>query len=813
MKARLILLIMLALLPVINTGAIVFTNLYTFSPGTFNTPMAGGYYPQADLLLFSNALYGTTAAGGSNNVGTVFVYSLSRGFANLYTFNGKNGAAPQADLVASGQTLFGTTAGGGTYGGGTIFAVNTNGTGFTNLFDFAFTNGAAPQAGLVLSGGTLFGTTSKGGAYGAGTLFAISTNGTGFTNLFNFAYTNGANPKANLLLLVNTLYGTTVNGGNGWGTIFAINTNGMGFTNLFSFSLTNGADPQAGLALVRNALCGTTYEGGVAYDGTVFLIATNGTGFNVLYNFGTNAGDGFDCESRLAVFSNSASSYSLYGTCNLGSATVPNQGTVFKINLSGPGLTFSGYSILNTSGANYPPAGVVLSGNGAILYGTGEGTPPLISGNGTIFSMGSGGGSSTTLYSFTTSTSYATTNRDGALPVAGLVSSGNTLYGTASAGGVKGSGTVFAVNMDGTTFTNLQSLIGGTPWAGLTLSGDLLYGTTLAVVYQAANLYSGSGSSKVFTLDIDGSGFRNIVNLGTTEDPQASLVLTNGILFGTTQFGGSGFEGEIFTVNTNGAGPTNFYNFSFNTGLSPAAGLTLNGDTFYGAARGGGSSDYGVIFSINTDGTGYTNFFNFSGTNGSSPLATLILSGNTLYGTTEYDLDRGYGTIFAVNTDGSDFTNLYIFNGYDGANPVGSLVLSNNVLYGTTMSGGSGGFGTVFAINTDGTGFITLYNFSGGWDGATPDGDGLVLSGNTLYGTTSSGGSSGNGTVFALSLGPIPSNIMPGNGNIVLTWGNPAFSLQSAPTVNGPYTTVSGAASPWTNSVTGSEQFFRLEAP
>jgi len=42
-----------------------------------------------------------------------------------------------------------------------------------------------------------------------------------------------------------------------------------------------------------------------------------------------------------------------------------------------------------------------------------------------------------------------------------LILSGNTLYGTASRGGSYGSyggGTVFAVNTDGTGFTNLHSL-------------------------------------------------------------------------------------------------------------------------------------------------------------------------------------------------------------------------------------------------------------------------------------------------------------------------------------------------------------------
>lgn len=71
-------------------------------------------------------------------------------------------------------------------------------------------------------------------------------------------------------------------------------------------------------------------------------------------------------------------------------------------------------------------------------------------------------------------------------------------------------------------------------------------------------------------------------------------------------------------------------------------------------------------------------------------------------------------------------------------------------LYGTTAAGGSGGAGTVFRLSADHRTMTILHSFSGS-DGSTPVG-GLVadLAGN-LYGTTSTGGSGGDGTVFELS--------------------------------------------------------------
>ena len=62
------------------------------------------------------------------------------------------------------------------------------------------------------------------------------------------------------------------------------------------------------------------------------------------------------------------------------------------------------------------------------------------------------------------------------------------------------------------------------------------------------------------------------------------------------------------------------------------------------------------------------------------------------------------------------------------------------MIYGTTYTGGTGANGTIFAVRTNGAGFINLHSFapldpanhanSDGYDAT------LVLSGTTLYGTT-----------------------------------------------------------------------------
>src|SRR6266446_6923671 len=288
------------------------------------------------------------------------------------------------------------------------------------------------------------------------------------------------------------------------------------------------------------------------------------------------------------------------------------------------------------------------------------------------------------------------------------------------------------------TFTTLHKFTGGSdggnPWAALTLSGNTLYGTT----------YGGgdSGAGTMFAINTDGTGFTNLHSFRGGSDcanPFDGLILSGSTLYGTAAGGGSSGKGTVFAVNTNGTGFTNLHNFNGSDGSYPMAGLILSGNTLYGTTEGGASYGFGALFAINTDGTGFTNLHNFNAnlnSDGGDPADGLVIFGNTLYGTTSYGGSSGKGTVFKVNTDGTGFTNLHSFAGYpsDGTGPLAGLFLSGNTLYGAGQYGGSSNDGTVFAINTDGTGFTNLFSFTGASDGEYPLA-GLILSGNTLYGT------------------------------------------------------------------------------
>jgi len=451
------------------------------------------------------------------------------------------------------------------------------------------------------------------------------------------------------------------------------------------------------------------------------------------------------------------------------------------------------------------------------------------------------------------------TNYDGAYPLAGLVLSGNTLYGTAERGGTNnsdGNGTVFAVSLNGSNFTTLHNFSangsgspansdGALPFGGLVLSGGTLYGTT------ASGGTNGQGT--VFAININGSNFMVLHHFqptyeGTNGDgtlPEAGLVLSGNTLYGTATGGGTNGNGTVFAVNTNGSNFTVLHTFKAlvsNTnsdGAVPLAGLIIAGSTLYGTAEEGGTNGNGTVFAVNTNGLNFTTLHHFAGYpgEGSFPLAGLVLSGDTLYGTTSEGGTNANesGTIFAINTNGANFATLHNFNGTpgDGAQPVAGLFLSGSTLYGTTQAGGTNGYGTIFAVSTNGTGFTNLYVFSPAAysavsltnsDGTEPSA-GLILAGNTLYGTAQDGGTNGYGTVFGLALGSVSASppklaLTPAGPDVILTWPTNAagFTVDSATNLSPPIVWTTNATAPVvvstnnvvTNAITGNRKFYRL---
>jgi uncharacterized repeat protein (TIGR03803 family) len=146
----------------------------------------------------------------------------------------------------------------------------------------------------------------------------------------------------------------------------------------------------------------------------------------------------------------------------------------------------------------------------------------------------------------------------------------------------------------------------------------------------------------------------------------------------------------------------------------------------------------------------------FNGSDGQGPVAPLVLSGNNFYGTTYLGGNSNWGTIFSIKTDGASFSTLRHFAGpthTNGALPTANLILSGNTLFGTTEAGGlSSGSGTIFRINTNGSGYTAIRPFGISNENHVRPRGGLLLVNNTLFGTTYGKPTpTGYGTVFRVA--------------------------------------------------------------
>lgn len=373
----------------------------------------------------------------------------------------------------------------------------------------------------------------------------------------------------------------------------------------------DGANPASELVLIGGELQGTTLNGGLQGDGAAFRVSLDGTVFETLTSFagGTAAGN--------------------------------------------------------------PQGGLILNGSG--FYGVSQAGGA--SGAGTVFQR-QAGGNVVILRSFAQITPHTGTNVGGASPSGPLVLSGTTLYGTATAGSPFGNGTVFSVSTNGTGFAVLRD------FSAL----DSNYGT-----------------------NADGA------------QPLGGVVPAGGKLYGTTSAGGTGGTGLVFVMDSQGANYTVLHDFepldsvtaANSGGAVPTGGLVISNGVIYGTTLAGGVGGEGTVFSLNIDGSGFLALYHFPATdpltgtnaNGASPVAGLTLSGNVLYGTTSAGGGGASGTVFALDPFVPDFRCFHHFESVaaDGTNPYGAhpvapLLRVGHALFGTAFAGGPGGSGTVFRI-------------------------------------------------------------------------------------------------------------------
>jgi uncharacterized repeat protein (TIGR03803 family) len=454
-------------------------------------------------------------------------------------------------------------------------------------------------------------------------------------------------------------------------------------TTLANFGST-GASPWSAVQGFDGNFYGTTQDGGERGYGAIFEVTPQGK-VSGRYSF-CSQGDCADGEYPWGLVQ--ATDGNFYGT-TAGTSSGP-YGTVFKVTPMGELTTLYTFcSQSNCADGQNPWAGLIQASNGN-FYGTTffgganrtAGICPAL-GCGTLFEI-TPAGKLTTLYNFCSQPNCL----DGAYPISNLVQASNgNFYGVASERGAAYGGTVFEITPAG-KLTTLYS-------------------------FCARNSSCPDG-----------------------QEPNGLVQAGNGNFYGTTYFGGTGYNsGTFFEITPTGKFST-LYTFCPNgacsDGANPNPGLMqgTNGK-FYGTTYCGGLGD----------------------------------------GCSEFSF--GPGTLFEISSTGK-LTTIHSFcsqaNCDDGQGPiVGPLQATNGKFYGTTTFGGADGDGTFFSLALGLGPFVETLPTAG------KVGARVIVLGNNLTGAT---GVSFNGTAAAFTVvsdteitATVPAGVTTGHVTVDTTGG------------------------------------------
>jgi uncharacterized repeat protein (TIGR03803 family) len=355
---------------------------------------------------------------------------------------------------------------------------------------------------------------------------------------------------------------------------------------------------------------------------------------------------------------------------------------------------------------------------------------------------------------------------DGAAPSAGLVmGKAGLLYGTAAAGGFRagngaGRGTVFQFDPARETLSVLHRFTvqdGRLPGGVLALGANgHLYGT----------LADGGprGCGTVYDIDPVSQAYRTLYAFSCGADggaPVTGVVAdAMGMLFGTTSAGGGASGagshpgGTIFSLNPATGAMMVLHSFNNGAGGDGAGTnpLLLENGALYGSAC-VFNANPGSVFKLSL-GTGtMQTLHQFSGPDGYCPFGPLVAGGGAVFGATRYGgtNEPAGGVLFKLDLATGRESTLYQFDLVRGLPPFGMTPADETGLVGARARGAFSEAGSTFRFDAATGSYRTLDNPRArrAFRAADPN-PGLVVDGTTVYGTTSSGGAAGKGSIFEI---------------------------------------------------------------
>jgi uncharacterized repeat protein (TIGR03803 family) len=362
-----------------------------------------------------------------------------------------DGASPTGLIQGSDGNFYGTTNYGGRYGAGTFFRVTPAGT-ETLLYSFVggSADGAAPDGVIQGADGNFYGATSNGGSgpcpFGCGTVFKITPDGAESVLYFFGGAADGGAPSGLIQGSDGNFYGAAAFGGQfnaycdqqGCGVVFRVTPAGVESA-LYAFvgGPNDGALAASVIQGSDGNFYGVTQYGGQSNEGTAFKITPAGAEV-VLHSF---AGGSDGALPQLPL--TQGSDGNLYGTTPYGGAN--GDGVVFRVTPAGVETVLYAFAGTSSDGAN--PFTAMVQGSNGSFYGTTSsgGDGACAGGCGTVFAITTAAAEST-LYLFAPS---ASTGAQPPGPSALIQGTDGNFYGTTSAGGQFGSGTLFKLTAAG----------------------------------------------------------------------------------------------------------------------------------------------------------------------------------------------------------------------------------------------------------------------------------------------------------------------------------------------------------------------------
>ncbi len=271
-----------------------------------------------------------------------------------------------------------------------------------------------------------------------------------------------------------------------------------------------------------------------------------------------------------------------------------------------------------------------------------------------------------------------------------------------------------------------------------------------------------SGAGTIFKMEPDGTGYAVQHNFAV-ETPGSRpgfgsqmLQLANGKMYGVTEYGGVNSSGVLYEYNPATNTYIKLYDFAQSTGRNPVGGLALapNGK-LYGMTQAGGSANLGVLFEFDLTTNTYTKKVDFIGANGAFPFAnTLYLhTNNKFYGVANQGGTSGLGVLFEYDPATNTYTKKIDFTGTaNGSYPYTTLMMtSTGRVFGATSQGGTSNNGTLYEYNPATNTLTKRRDFSSA-DGRFPLAALVEANNGRLYGTAGMGGVNGRGTLFEFNL-------------------------------------------------------------